>query len=184
MNKSYFKQCILSGIIYKVKYRKEGTVTWETLALEIAVMATDEWNRTGWGWGVCTLDIRRRKRTQIMTRHYGLRLPVKSTDRTWRQLMTQGAVRKKFTEVPSSLRLDIGNLTIWIINMARLLLQVGGLSVDKVDRMELVMWMGYLLESELSFEQAPEQALLLFEWDATHMMEIQQDWRKLGTNFS
>lgn len=59
--------------------------------------------------------------------------------------------------------------------MARLLLQVGGLSVDKVDRMELVMWMGYLLESELSFEQAPEQALLLFEWDATHMMEIQQD---------
>lgn len=56
-----------------------------------------------------------------------------------------------------------------------LLLQVGGLPVDKVDRMELVMWMGYLLESELSFEKALEQALLLFEWDATHMMEIQQD---------
>lgn len=41
-----------------------------------------------------------------------------------------------------------------------LLLQVGGLSVDKVDRMELVMWMGYLPESELSFEQPLEQDAL------------------------
>lgn len=57
-----------------------------------------------------------------------------------------------------------------------LLLQVGGLSVDKVDRMELLMWMGYLLESgRVSFEQAPAKASFLFEWDATHMMEIQQD---------
>lgn len=51
-----------------------------------------------------------------------------------------------------------------------LLLQVGGLSVDKVDRMEPVMWMGYLLESELSLEQALEQALVLFEWDALSLL--------------
>lgn len=56
-----------------------------------------------------------------------------------------------------------------------LLLQVGGLSVDKVDRMELVMWMGYLPESELSFEQAPEQDALSLLKDTAGLKET---WSK------